>query len=35
MSGDPVAALYADRARRAAAEPPPADWDGIFVLDRK
>jgi adenylate cyclase len=35
MAGDPVAALYAERARRAAAGPPPADWDGVHVLDRK
>jgi len=35
MAGDPVAALYAERAGRAAAEPPPEDWDGVHTLDRK
>jgi adenylate cyclase len=35
LHGDPVAVLYAERARRAAAEPPPADWDGGHTLDRK
>jgi adenylate cyclase len=35
LAGDPVASLYAERARRAAAEPPSADWDGVHILDRK
>jgi len=35
LVGDPVAALYAERARRATAEPPPVDWDGVHTLDRK
>jgi adenylate cyclase len=35
LAGDPVAALYAERARKAAAEPPPDGWDGVHTLDRK
>jgi adenylate cyclase len=35
LAGDPVAAVYAGRARQAAASPPPADWDGVYELDRK
>jgi hypothetical protein len=35
LADDPVAALYTDRARRAAAAPPPADWDGVHTLERK
>jgi hypothetical protein len=32
---DPVAGLFAARAARYAAEPPPDDWTGILVLDAK
>jgi adenylate cyclase len=35
LAGDPVAAVYAGRSRQAAATPPPADWDGVYELDRK
>jgi len=35
LAGDPVAAVYAGRARRSAASPPPAGWDGVFELDKK
>jgi adenylate cyclase len=35
LAGDPVAALYAGRSRRAMASPPPVDWDGVHELDRK
>jgi len=35
LAGDPVAAVYAGRARQSAASPPPGDWDGVFELDKK
>jgi adenylate cyclase len=35
LAGDPVAAVYAGRARQSAASPPPDDWDGVFELDKK
>jgi adenylate cyclase len=35
LAGDPVAAVYAGRARHAAASPPPVGWDGVHDLDRK
>ena len=35
IAGDPVAAVYAGRARKSAASPPPGDWDGVFELDNK
>ncbi len=35
LAGDPVAAVYAGRARRSAASPPPCDWDGVCELDKK
>lgn len=35
LAGDPVASLYAERARQASASPPSADWDGVHTLDRK
>jgi adenylate cyclase len=35
LAGDPVAAVYAGRARQAAASPPPVGWDGVHELDRK
>ena len=27
--------VYLDRCRRLIDEPPPADWDGVFVMTRK
>jgi adenylate cyclase len=35
LVGDPVAAVYAARARAFAAAPPPHGWDGVYELDRK
>ena len=35
IAGDPVAAIYAGRARLSAASPPPGDWDGVYELDKK
>jgi adenylate cyclase len=35
IAGDPVAAVYAGRARQSAASPPPGDWDGVFELGNK
>ena len=35
LAGDPVAAVYAGRARQSAASPPPSDWDGVYELDKK
>jgi adenylate cyclase len=35
LAGDPVAALYADRSRRFAAEPPAEGWDFVFDLKSK
>ncbi len=35
LAADPVAAVYAGRARTSAASPPPGDWDGVFELDKK
>jgi adenylate cyclase len=35
IAGDPVAAVYAGRARQSAASPPPEDWDGVYELDKK
>lgn len=32
---DPVVALYEDRCRRFAAEPPPPDWDGVYIFTSK
>jgi class 3 adenylate cyclase/CHASE2 domain-containing sensor protein len=32
---DPVAQVYAERARQFARTPPPADWDGVFVMPSK
>ena len=29
---DPVAARYVERSRALMAEPPPADWDGVFEM---
>jgi adenylate cyclase len=33
--GDGPIALYRRRARALLADPPPADWDGVFVADSK
>jgi adenylate cyclase len=35
LAGDPVAAVYASRARAFSAAPPPPGWDGVYELDRK
>jgi len=35
IAGDPVAAVYAGRAQKSAASPPPGDWDGVYELDKK
>ncbi len=35
LAGDPVASVYAGRARHSATSPPPGDWDGVFELDKK
>lgn len=35
IAGDPVATVYAGRARQSAASPPPGDWDGVYELDKK
>ena len=35
LAGDPVAAVYAGRARQSAASPPPDDWDGVYELNKK
>jgi adenylate cyclase len=32
---DPVSALYVERCDEYLAEPPPADWDGVFVMKTK
>jgi hypothetical protein len=31
QAADPPAAVLAERCRAMQKEPPPADWDGIFV----
>jgi class 3 adenylate cyclase len=33
--GDGASKVYLGRARRLAAEPPPADWDGVWRLTEK
>jgi len=35
LAGDPVAALYADRSRHFAADPPAEGWDFVFDLRSK
>jgi len=35
LAGDPVAAVYAGRARQSAASPPPDEWDGVYELNKK
>lgn len=32
---DQVAELYVDRCRHMAVNPPPADWDGTFIMESK
>ena len=32
---DGPAALYLDRSRKYRENPPPADWDGVFVMTTK
>jgi adenylate cyclase len=33
--GDGPSALYLQRCETLMAEPPPADWDGVYVMTRK
>jgi adenylate cyclase len=33
--GDGPVALYRRRARALLADPPPEDWDGVFVAESK
>jgi len=33
--GDGLSEIYLDRCRIYAAEPPPAEWDGVWVLKEK
>jgi adenylate cyclase len=35
VRADPMAALFAERLEAFAAEPPPADWDGVTVYQQK
>lgn len=32
---DPAAAVYLDRVAHFRAEPPPANWDGVWVFETK
>ena len=32
---DAVSAMYLERCRGLAENPPPADWDGVFVMTHK
>jgi adenylate cyclase len=32
---DQVAELYVERCRHMAVNPPPADWDGTFIMESK
>jgi adenylate cyclase len=34
-TGDRIARLYLDRVQRFEAEPPPDDWDGVWVMTSK
>ena len=34
-AGDPVAELYVERCTEFTSEPPPADWDGVYVMKTK
>jgi hypothetical protein len=33
--GDGPSELYAERCRAFLADPPPADWDAVTVMDSK
>ncbi|WP_187358798.1 GAF domain-containing protein [Pseudoduganella aquatica] len=33
--GDKAAAMYVERCQRLAAEPPPDDWDGTYIMQSK
>ncbi len=33
--GDALSATYVDRCRRLLETPPPADWDGVWVMSEK
>ncbi len=35
LGSDAPSRLYAERCRGLAADPPPADWDGVFALKSK
>lgn len=32
---DPVAEIYVERCKEFVSNPPPADWDGVFVMTKK
>jgi adenylate cyclase len=32
---DTVSAVYLERSRALVANPPPADWDGVYVMQHK
>jgi adenylate cyclase len=32
---DAVSVMYLERCRGLAENPPPADWDGVFVMTHK
>ncbi len=33
--GDGPSEIYLERSRNYRASPPPADWDGVFVMTTK
>jgi adenylate cyclase len=35
VPGDGPSALYLQRCETRMADPPPADWDGVYVMTRK
>lgn len=35
LKADPLAELFAERCLSLKASPPPADWDGVYVLKEK
>ncbi|MGB9836286.1 MAG: CHASE2 domain-containing protein [Candidatus Saccharicenans sp.] len=35
LSPDPLSAVYAERCQLMKLNPPPEDWDGIFILKEK
>jgi len=34
-AGDRPSQIYLERCRHFAAEPPPEDWNGVWILDEK